>query len=158
MRGGGADTMVWLCSPQKGFTVSSFYQVLSRLGGCSFPWKSIWQPKVPSRVSFFVWVAALGKILTAENLRKRHIILVSWYCLCKKDGETVDHLLLHCPFSRKFWDMVFALFGVQWVMPGKIIDLLACWQGCLGRHRHNVIWKCIPHCLTWCIWREHNYR
>jgi hypothetical protein len=89
--------------------------------------KSIWQPKVPSRISFFVWVAVLGKILTAENLRKRHIILVSWCCLFKRDGETVDHLLLHCPFSWEVWDMVFALFGVQWVMLEKIIDLLACW-------------------------------
>ena len=150
--------MLWLHSLQKGFTVRSFYHVLFRIGGCSFPWKSIWQPKVPPRVSFFIWVAALGKILTAENLRKRHIILVSWCCLCKVDGETIDHLLLHCPFSCEVWDMIFALFGVQWVMPGKILDLLACWQGCFGRHKHNVIWKCIPHCLMWCLWQERNSR
>ena len=158
MKGIGLNITLWLHSPQKGFTVCSFYPVLFRIGGCSFPWKSIWQPKVPPRVSFFIWVAALGKILTAENLWKRHIILVSWRCLCKVDGETVDHLLLHCPFSCEVWDMIFALFGVQWVMPGKILDLLACWQGCFGRHKHNVIWKCIPHCLMWCLRRERNSR
>ena len=42
VRGSGADTMVWICSPQKGFKVSLFYQVLFRPGGCSFPWKIIW--------------------------------------------------------------------------------------------------------------------
>uniref|UniRef100_A0A7N2KVQ8 Reverse transcriptase zinc-binding domain-containing protein n=1 Tax=Quercus lobata TaxID=97700 RepID=A0A7N2KVQ8_QUELO len=36
-----------------------------------FPWKSIWKQKIPSRVAFFVWSAALGKCLTIDNLRKR---------------------------------------------------------------------------------------
>ena len=158
VKGIGPDVMLWLHSPQKGFTIHSFYRVLSRIAGYSFPWKSIWQPNVPLRVSFFVWVATLGNILTAENLRKRHIILVSWCCLCKVDGKTVDHLLLHCHFSREVWDIIFALFSVQWVMPGTIIELLACWQGCFGLHKLNGIWNCIPHCLLWCLWRERNSR
>ena len=105
---------------------------------------------------FFVWVASLGKNLTAENLRKRNIILVNWCCLCKGDGEIVDQLLLHCHFLREFWDMMLALFGVQWVMPQKVVDVLACWQGSYGRHRYSRIWMCIPHCLMWYIWRERN--
>ena len=28
----------------------------------------------------------------------------------------------------------------------------------MGRHLNLVIWKAIPHCLMWCIWREHNAR
>ena len=67
-----------------------------------FPWKSSWKPKVPSRVSFFIWTASVGRILTAENLRKRNIILVSWCCMCKQDGETVTHLLLHCILLEKY--------------------------------------------------------
>ena len=50
-------------------------------------------------------------------------MFVSWHCLCKTNGDMVDHLLLHCPFSKKVWDMVFALFDVRWVMPRKVIDL-----------------------------------
>ena len=41
-----------------------------------FPWKSIWHTNVPSRVAFFGWNAALGKILTHDNLRKRSIVVV----------------------------------------------------------------------------------
>ena len=26
-------------------------------------------------------------------------------------------------------------------MPRRVVDLLACWQGCFGRHHHSVIWK-----------------
>jgi hypothetical protein len=51
--------------------------------------------KVPLRVAFFIWSAALGKILSMFNLRKRNIVVVDWCCMCKKCGETVDNLLLN---------------------------------------------------------------
>ena len=28
----------------------------------------------------------------------------------------------------------------------------------MGHHRHIEIWKAVPHCLMWCIWRERNAR
>uniref|UniRef100_A0A2N9IDI8 Reverse transcriptase zinc-binding domain-containing protein n=1 Tax=Fagus sylvatica TaxID=28930 RepID=A0A2N9IDI8_FAGSY len=145
------DIMCWQPALQKGFKVSSYYRVLSSRDDSSFPWKSIWKPKVPSRVAFFVWAASLGKILTADNLRNRNIILVSWCCLCKADGETVDHLLLHCSFSRELWNMILALFGVQWVMPCTVLDLLACWQGSFGKHRHVELWRGYKVPLTWLL-------
>jgi hypothetical protein len=45
-------------------------------GSYLFPWKSIWKVKVPVRVSFFAWTAALGWILMVDNLRKRSLIVV----------------------------------------------------------------------------------
>jgi hypothetical protein len=152
------DNLCWKPTTQKGFKVSSYYEVLNSREDYSFPWKSIWKPKVPSRVSVFVWVASLRKILTADNLRTWNIILVSWSCPCKAAGEMVDHLLLHCAFSKEVWDMVFVMFGVYWAMPRTVRGLLACWQGSFGKHRHVEIWRCVPHCLMWCIWRERNLR
>jgi hypothetical protein len=29
--------------------------------------------------------------------------------------------------ARDLWDMVFCLFGVDWVMPREMLDLLFCW-------------------------------
>ena len=54
--------------------------------------------------------------------------------MCKRDEEIVDHLLLHCPIASELWGSVFALIGVKWVMPRKVVDLLACWQGSFGCH------------------------
>ena len=110
-------------------------------------------------MAFFLWAASSEKILIVDNLRKCNIIPVSWcYIMCKGDGEMVDHLLLHFPFDRELWDMVFTLFGVHWAMPGRVFNLLASWQGCFGRHRNSEIWKAIPHCLMCCFWRERNAR
>ena len=123
-----------------------------------FPWKCIWKSKVPPRVNFFIWTAALGKILTADNLRRRHVILVSWCCMCKGDAETIDHLFLHGKVAKEMWDTVFNLFGLTWFMPKRVVDLLSCWQGKMGRHRNIEIWGAIPHCLMWCLWKERNAR
>ena len=60
--------------------------------------------------------------------------------------------------AAEVWDMVFGLFGVSWVMPSSVVGLFACWQGHFGRLRNGVIWKIVPPCLMWCIWKERNNR
>ena len=78
--------------------------------------------------------------------------------MCKNCGESVDHLLLHCPIACELWSLVFYFFGIHWVMPRKVIELFESWQGMFGRHRNIVLWRIVPHCLLWCIWRERNAR
>ena len=67
----------------------------------------------------------------------------------------VDHSLLHC--GEVFWLCSFALrsFGVSWVLPKRVIDLLASWRNWLGKHFSNV-WNLVPHCVMWIIWRKRN--
>jgi hypothetical protein len=36
----------------------------------------------------------MRKILTLDNLCKRHIIVIDWCFMYKKNEETLDHLLL----------------------------------------------------------------
>ena len=110
-----------------------------------------WKVKVPPWFAFFSWTAALGKILTIDNLRHQRLILLDWCCICKRVGESVDHLLLHCSLACELWSMVFGLLGVQWVLPRSVMDLLARWQRQFGRHRHRAVWRMVPHCVMWCI-------
>ena len=92
------------------------------------------------------------------HLRKRKVWILDWCYMCKCNGESVDHLFLHCSVAMDRWAMVFGLFGVSWVMPQSIVGLLACWQGRFGRHQNEYIWLIVPHCLLWCLWRERNSR
>ena len=66
---------------------------------------------------FFVWTAALGKILTVDNLRLRHIVVLDWCCMCKGDGESVDHLLLHCLVAHEMCSMLHC-FGLARMLAG----------------------------------------
>ena len=43
--------------------------------------------------------------------------------MCKCNGESVDHLFLHCPAAMDMWSMVFGLFGVSWVIPQSVVEL-----------------------------------
>ena len=51
----GPDKVCWKPARSRYFEVRGFH--------LSFPWRLVWQSKVPPRVAFFPWSASLGKIL-----------------------------------------------------------------------------------------------
>jgi len=123
------DRLWWIPSKRGLFGVKSFYNVLGCLDGIQFPWKSVWRTKVLLRVAFFGWLAALGKILTFDNLLKRNAIVMDWCVRCKKNGESADHLFLflHCEVACAMWNAFFKRFGLFWVMPRRVVALFGCW-------------------------------
>jgi hypothetical protein len=49
-----------------------------------------------------------------DNLWKRHVTVVEWCCMCKKSGESVNHLLLYCEFACVIWNTFFSNVGLAW--------------------------------------------
>ena len=91
---GHKERTCWRGGSKDGFQVKSYYRALLPLGGYDMPWKSIWKSKAPPRVAFFMWTAALGCILTTDNLRRHRVIVLDWCCLCKKNGDL--YLIFSC--------------------------------------------------------------
>jgi len=56
--GDGEDRLWWSPSHKGKFDVRFFYKVRACKEVIHFPWKSIWQTKVPLKVAFFAWTAA----------------------------------------------------------------------------------------------------
>ena len=77
--------------------------------------------------------------------------------MCRCNGETMDHLLLHCGKAYRLWSLVFRSFGISWVLPRLVADTLFGWWNWLGKHSSSV-WNLAPLCLMWCLWRERNWR
>ena len=75
--------------------------------------------------------------------------------MCRFNGETVDHLLLHCEKAYWLWSLVFKSFGISWVLPRLVVDTLFGWWNWFGKH-FSSIWNLVPLCLMWCIWTERN--
>jgi hypothetical protein len=146
---GGLDSMHWKLSRSGKFEVKSYYKVLTQADHSPFPWKSICKVRVPTRVAFFTWTAALGKILTVDNLRKRKVLILDWCCMGKSGGESVNHLLLHCPITLDLWDMVFSLFGVSWVMPKGLEDLLFGRLSLIVSYGLSGVREMLAHLLGW---------
>jgi hypothetical protein len=155
--GGRADKIWWVPSRKGKFEVRSFYNILTSNVSPTFPWKSIWRMKAPPRVAFFVWSAALGKILTLDNLRKKNMVLINRCGMCKKDEEFIDHLLIHCECAQFLWNAFFSRFGLAWAMPRGVVNLLQCWWSG-GRSQSAVVWKMVSLCIMWCLWSERNER
>ena len=152
------DIICWKLTSQKVFSVNSYYKHISSPTYRSYPWKNVWKTLAPSKVNFFIWTPSLGKVLTIDNLRKRQLVLLDWCCMCKEDGESIDHLFLHCNAANELWQLVFSMFGIWWAMPYHVVDLLACWTGHTCKTSSAAIWGVIPHCIMWVIWRERNDR
>jgi hypothetical protein len=87
-------------------------------------------------VTFFVWKTILEKIITMDNLKKRHIIEVEWCCMCQKSGENIDHILVHCEVGRGLWESIFHLFMIEWVMSLVGKDSL--------EDNNLEVWKMVP--------------
>ena len=149
--------MVWKLSKKGVFDIRSFYNKLRSSLPITFPWKGIWKAKAPTHVSFFVWTAAWEKILTGDILWYRGFDFVDWCILCRCNGESVNHLLLHCDKAYLLWSMVFRSFGISWVLPRSVADMLLGWWSWFGKHSSGV-WNLAPLCLMWCICRERNWR
>jgi len=66
----GPNKVCWKPTRSRSFEVRGFYLSLYPTTLLSFPWRMMWQSKIPPRVAFFSWFASLDKILTTDNLRK----------------------------------------------------------------------------------------
>ena len=102
-----------------------------------------------------MWTTAHGQILTLDNLMLRGCPLANRCCMCCCNAESVDHLLLFCPIAHSLWMYMIWLFGIDWVMPGSVVDLLFCWYHCLGKHSFDI-WDLVLGYLMWTIWTERN--
>lgn len=107
-----------------------------------FTWKIIWRSNVPPRVAFFSWTSTVEKVLTIGNLWKICIVVIDCCYMCKNSGDCgpstpelwsmkfgcleFNGLCLGFFFflaKSVLWSMIFGLFGVQWDMLQRVLDL-----------------------------------
>ena len=50
--------------------------------------------------------------------------MADWCCLCKSDGESASHPLLHFPIACDLWAFLFCLVQVTWVMPSHVMPMV----------------------------------
>ena len=74
--------------------------------------------------------------------------MVSWCCMCRCNGETKVHLLIHCSVAFDLWSHVFQMFGIQWVLPEKVLDSLCGWW-IRGSNFLSAVWNLVPLCVLW---------
>jgi hypothetical protein len=52
-------------------------------------------------------------------------------------------------------ELHFSILGIQWVLAGRVVDLLFGWRNWFGKHDLGV-WNLVTLCLMWTLWTECN--
>ena len=89
---------------------------------------------------------------------KRGCQIVNRCNLCKESEESTDHILIHCAKTRELWIFLLGLFGVAWVFPDLVRNLLLQWKVEGFQKKNRAVWCLAPICLFWCVWKERNQR
>ena len=95
-------------------------------------------------------------MLTLDRLQKRGWQLPNCCFLCGCEEESVNHILIHYIVAKVLWNMVFALFGGQWVFLKTVKEVLLSWRGPFVGKKRKKIWKSIPLYIFWMLWNERN--
>ena len=123
------DSVSWKGGRNGQFRVKVAYSSLVNPIVTTFPKNCNWVDRVPTKIAFFAWEATWGKVLTLDRLQKRGWQLPNYCFLCGCEEKTVNHILIHCTVVRVLWDIVLILFGVQWVFPETVKEVLFSWRG-----------------------------
>ena len=111
------DSVIWKEGGDGLFRVKRVYSVLASPIVVEFPYSNVWVDKVPTKIVFFAWEAAWGKVLTLDRLQRRGWQFPNRCFLCGCEEETINHILIHCTVVKVLWDIILGFCGVQWVFP-----------------------------------------
>ena len=93
-------------------------------------------------MSFFCLDNYMGEGSHNKSLKEKRFHyygLLICCCLCRSDGESVDHLLLHYSEVCQLWSFALRSFGVSWVLPKRVIDLLIGWRNWLVKRSSQCL-------------------
>lgn len=121
----------------------------------------VWKAEAPPKVKFFSWLLLKGKVLTAENLKKRGILGPSRCPNCCQAEETMQHLFIDCQVAVKCWKDMASVGEVDWDPKPSIAETVYNWKKlCPWKSKKSKltqrIWNTIPLTLLWSIWLARN--
>ena len=150
------DSVMWRRGRNGQFRVKEAYRLLANPNDIVFPSRCIWVDRVPTKVAFFAWEATWEKVLILNRLQIRGVQLPNCCFLCGCEEENVNHILIHCIVARALWDIILGLVDVKWVFLETVKEVLTTWRGPFVGKKRKKVWKSIPLCIFWTVWKERN--
>lgn len=107
---------------------------------------------MPRKISAFCSLALKDACLPQDSLKRRKFHQPNRCYMCLNSSESVNHLFLHCPVASEIWSMYLSLFGLQWVIPSSIREIIVRWNFWLFDKSFKRIWSKVPTTILWCLW------
>ena len=123
--------------------------VVSRLG------KSFWRLPIPEKAKFFFWPSYHDKVLTRENLLKRRVNVAANCPFCDENEESLNHVMLQCPFSKAYWQIIFSSVDIP-DLPSSFTDVWESWSLSPQIKTRFPVLECLFLTSAWCLRKERN--
>jgi len=152
------DAIRWKWTAHGEYTTKSAYNIQFTGSLSPFGSSSIWKAEAEGKHKFFAWLLVQSKLLTADNLNKRH-----WPCdpvcsLCSQEQETAEHLILHCCFAKEVWQLMSTWSQGLVQQPRAGLSIAEWWQqelaGLPKKLRRTKAATMMY--AEWNIWKERN--
>jgi len=121
------DEIFWTGSKSGHYKVKFGYVLQNPQVKSDWPSFLCWSKWTLPKAGAFAWIAIHKRILTSDRLKSLGITSPSRCVLCGKAEETIDHLLLTCPFASNCWDWLRQKLGWISALPDRIEDLFKGW-------------------------------
>ncbi|CAN1797675.1 hypothetical protein LINPERHAP1_LOCUS21372 [Linum perenne] len=111
LNGEGSDCRIWRFTSNGAYTIRSAYRFVMeamtneaklRVYG---QWGNLWESEGPPKVKHFLWKAMRHVLSTRVAIRGRGMDVPVNCSLCDGEAETLEHLFLTCPISRRCWEV-----------------------------------------------------
>lgn len=101
---GQSDVRCWMDKPAGNCRYKSLFKYLQpRNYGPAFPWRDVWKLNVLHKLQFFAWRVLLDTLPTRAQLARWDSSISPLCLICRVGDETINHLLIRCPFARSLW-------------------------------------------------------
>ncbi|KAF5178681.1 hypothetical protein FRX31_031732 [Thalictrum thalictroides] len=159
------DEWEWVLEKSNVFSVKSCYEFLEKevyireSGNVQFPWKRIWEDKIPTNVKFFKWTFHWDRLLTVDRLQKLGLIMPNRCGLCKEAEENGDHIFLNCRFTRRVWEeLVTVKADTRYTLNNctKAKEFMLEWKDFNSKDLAFYVWAILPSAVLWVLWKLRN--
>uniref|UniRef100_A0A453F1S1 Reverse transcriptase zinc-binding domain-containing protein n=1 Tax=Aegilops tauschii subsp. strangulata TaxID=200361 RepID=A0A453F1S1_AEGTS len=121
------DRLLWRWTASATYSAQSCYAATFQGSTRCHSWKLIWKSWAPPRVKFFHWLAYQDRCWTASTLASRGLQHHPRCLLCDQDPETIQHLLLACPFAKQIWHLILDWTHIPAQTPANDTILMDWW-------------------------------
>ncbi|KAL0398703.1 UNVERIFIED_CONTAM: putative mitochondrial protein [Sesamum radiatum] len=165
----GEIRQIWKPSKKGIFSVRSAYEVFLGLADqqlastsrpfpmltedCEHFWRHLWVIVAPPRVRLQIWRFCYDAVPTMANLAKRQKEVDTHCHMCEAEVETLQHILLECPFARMAW----GLSNLPWCHVRDWREGAAAWFSAVMKRldKEEGAWFIT---LCWALWQNRNRR
>ena len=145
------DTLVWMLSSSKQYTVKSFYSAMHNVG--KVPYRFMWKVKIPLRIKIFIWLMLKKSILTRDVLRRRGGVCDKNCLFCGQE-ESINHLFFSCPLARYVWNCVSVATGLKCHFSDARFCLTSWLNGFSDKLRKQIMVGVAA--VIWTLWKTRN--